>query len=256
MAYPATVSDFLLDRYEVTVGRFRRFVEAYPGSRPRSGAGAHPRIPSSGWDPRGEGWDANLPEDQAALKEAVKCSAGDHTWTDELVSEERDRRPMNCLSWYAAFAFCAWDGGRLPTEAEWNYAAAGGNEQREYPWSNPPSSTTTDGSYAVYDCTGDGSGAGDCTFQDILNVGSRSPRGDGRWRQVDLAGSVWEWVLDWSGGYLVSCNDCAKLVFGSRRVVRGGGWYGSASSLLSSTRYSYAPADRDSSLGVRCARTP
>ncbi|MGK3986954.1 SUMF1/EgtB/PvdO family nonheme iron enzyme [Sorangium sp. So ce136] len=250
-AYPATVSGFLLDRFEVTVGRFRRFVEAYPESKPSAGAAAHSGIDGSGWD---AGWDSNLPLDAAALKAAVKCNSTYQTWTDEAADHEN--LPMNCLSWYVAFAFCAWDGGRLATEAEWNYAAAGGNEQREYPWSNPASSMTLDGTYAVYDCTGDGSASGTCAFSDTQPVGSRSPAGDGKWGQADLAGNMWEWVLDWYGDHPMPCNDCANMISGSRRVFRGGGWSYSTSYLLSSRRYYGDPSNRDSYVGARCARTP
>ncbi|WP_437339468.1 formylglycine-generating enzyme family protein [Sorangium sp. So ce394] len=250
-AYPATVSDLSLDRFEVTVGRFRRFVEVYPGSKPVAGAGMHPSIASSGWD---AGWDDNLPLDAAALKEWAKCYAERQPWTDEAGNNER--LPMNCLTWYVAFAFCAWDGGRLPTEAEWNYAAAAGDEQRAHPWSASADSTTLDNSYAVYACTGDGSAAGECNFGDILPVGSRSPKGDGKWGQADLAGSMFEWILDWYAELRTECDNCANLTLASERVVRGGSFGSDPVYLLSSIRYSQNPTERSANVGIRCARTP
>ncbi|WP_437964677.1 SUMF1/EgtB/PvdO family nonheme iron enzyme [Sorangium sp. So ce260] len=248
--FPATLSGFSLDRFEVTVGRFRRFVEAYPASKPAPGAGRHPLIAGSGWS---ADWAGHLPADAAALETAVLCSAGYHTWTNE--PGDHEQLPMNCLSWYEAFAFCAWDGGRLATEAEWNYAAAGGDEQRAYPWSTPASSTTIDGSYAVYGCAADGSAPGDCASSAIQVVGSRSPKGDGRWGHADLAGNVWEWVLDSYTDYPSECDDCANLTIVSLRAIRGGGWFYDASGLLSSRRYDGNPYVR-SHVGVRCARTP
>ncbi|MGK3987838.1 SUMF1/EgtB/PvdO family nonheme iron enzyme [Sorangium sp. So ce136] len=249
--YSATVSGFLLDRFEVTVGRFRRFVEAYPGSMPAPRAGAHPKIDGSGWD---AGWNGKLPADAAALKAAVNCNANRQAWTDEAGGHER--LPMNCLSWYVAFAFCSWDGGRLPTEAEWHYAAAGGDEQRPYPWSDLASDETIDTSYAVYDCAGDGSASDSCAFSDLQPVGSRSPKGDGRWEQADLAGNVWEWVLDWHAVYQEECDDCAALAAASYRVMRGGSYYRDASSLLSYSRGTLDPSSCYGDGGARCARTP
>ncbi|WP_437730836.1 formylglycine-generating enzyme family protein [Sorangium sp. So ce1335] len=246
--YPATVDDFVLDRFEVTVGRFRKFVEAYPGSKPSPGAGRHPLIKRSDWNDK---WDSELPAGTAELKAAVKCSGTWQTWRD--TDEGTEHLPMNCLSWYVAFAFCAWDGGRLPTEAEWHYAAAGGKEQRAYPWSNPADATTIDGTYTVYDCAG-GEPAGSCTFDDIQPVGSRSTKGDGRWGHADLAGNMWEWVLDWYAAYPDNCHNCAESTSGSVRLARGGSWNNGASFLLSFRRGSYDPSARYYSIGVRCAR--
>ncbi len=244
---PATVSPFRLDRFEVTVARFRKFLAAYPESRPGSGAGEHPLIDDSGWDTT---WGGFLPDDVASFGGALlQCKPGS-IWTETPSAWEN--KPINCVSWYEAFAFCAWDFGRLPTEAEWNYAAAGGVEQRVYPWSNPPSSQVIDGSYAAYDCAGDGN-ASTCDVNDILTVGSRSPRGDGRWLHADLAGNVREWALDGYDEYVTPCNDCANLS-NTYRVARGGGFNDAATFVTSSDRGYTIPDSRSTIGGFRCAR--
>jgi sulfatase modifying factor 1 len=249
---PATLSAFSLDRFEVTVGRFRAFVAAYPGSKPAAGAGANPNIPDSGWD---ASWP--LPSDAAALTTAVVGCGDSATWTSTPTAAS-EALPMNCLDWYTAFAFCAWDGGRLPTEAEWYYAASGGNQQRQYPWSTSATSSMLGPDYALYDCIEQG-----CS---LIDVGSESPLGDGLWGQADLGGSVWEWNLDWfslnTDPYVdpTGCNDCANLdsttsTSPPTRVLRGGSWLSYAPDLANASRSNAEPNDATTyGPGVRCAR--
>ncbi len=244
-SYPATVSSFLLDRFEVTVGRYRTFVDAGQGTEatpPAADAGAHPLIAQSGWR---VAWNSDLPANSGALAAALECSS-EFTWTTTAGGHET--LPINCVSWTMAFAFCAWDDGRLPTETEWNYAAAAGNEQLPYPWGN-----SIDPSYASYDCLGDGIST--CGFTDILAVGSR-PVGDGKWGHSDLGGNMWERTLDWYvNPYPMPCDDCGSVTSGSERVYRGGGYRSTqTSSLQSGTRFSQTPSGQSVDVGFRCAR--
>ena len=256
MSAPATISAFRLDKYEVTVGRFRAFVNAGTATQtspPVPGAGAHASISASGWD---ASWNASLAANTTALTAAMKCSATYQTWTDTFGANES--RPINCVTWYEAMAFCAWDGGFLPTEAEWNYAATGGDEQRAYPWSSPAGDLTKpDGTHASYydgtNCVGDGMPG--CQVTDLVAVGTK-PAGDGRWGQSDLAGNVFEWALDWYASYESTCTNCADVSTGSSRVIRGGSFAGDVTYLRAGTRNLGTPANRYDYLGVRCARTP
>ena len=244
---PATVADFYLDKYEITVGRFRQFVNKGMGTQaspPAAGAGVHPRILGSGWDST---WNANLPTNTAALTTVLNCDSNWQTWTDTPGANES--KPENCIVWYEAFAFCAWDGGRLATEAEWNYAAAGGSDQRYYPWSTPSAPTTIDDSYAIY-CGGSCGGT--------QNVGSKSPKGDGKWQHSDLAGNVWEWTLDWyADSYQTPCDNCADFVATTSRAIRGGFFLNIPLYLQTAGRGDalHRPGDHYPSVGSRCART-
>ena len=253
MAYPATVGDFALDKFEVTVGRFRAFVVAGGGTSltaPLDGAGAHHRVASSGWQ---GAWTAQLAADTAALNGSLKCDTQLATWTDDVSFNEH--KPINCVTWYEAFAFCAWDGGFLPSEAEWNYAASGGAEQRALPWSSPPASLAVTTANAAHSCLADGMPG--CTLLDIARVGEKSA-GEGRWRHSDLAGNVHEWVLDSAMAYPVPCANCATIgdpeVFS--KVFRGGSYDRDVAELRSAFRIGQFADQRTAYVGIRCARRP
>jgi len=238
----ASVSEFRLDRYEVTVGRLRKFVEAYPGSGPSPKVGTNPsNAADPGWQPI---WNAELPKSEAELRTSLACVGT--TWTE--TPSRNETKPINCVDWYVAFAFCAWDSGRLPSEAEWNYVAAGGSEHRVYPWSDPADATVIDESYAVYTAAAAPPG--------IQLVGSK-PKGAGRWGQLDLAGNVAEWTLDWfHGAYDMPCSDCAKTDGGASRVYRGGSFFDDQGWVRVAKRSSIAPTKGADTRGVRCARAP
>ena len=236
--YPATVGDFHLDRFEITVGRFSRFVAAGGGvqsSAPQAGSGKNDLDPNDpGWD---ASWNTHLAPTSQELATNVQCINATYLSGVDVL-------PINCLTWYEAYAFCIWDGGRLPTHAEWTYAAGGGGAndgQRVFPWSIPPTSTTADASYSVNSTRGP------------ADVGSRSPKGDGKWNQADLAGNVGEWVADYVGDYPVPCYNCTNRVVAQRRVIRGGDW--SLPVLDNATSAAQVvPDTREGLYGGRCAR--
>jgi formylglycine-generating enzyme required for sulfatase activity len=281
-AFLATVDSLWLDKYEITVGRFRRFVSAVVGGwQPAAGSGKHAHINAglglqvagvagtneAGWD---TSWNASLSTTADAWNTALACDPIAASWTPAAGANEN--LPANCITWYEAYAFCIWDGGFLPTEAEWNYAASGGAEQRVYPWSVPATSTTIDCAHANY--YGAMMGTDSCVSPDVdaMNgvsgatngVGSESPEGDGKWGQSDLAGNVFEWNLDVFAPYVTPCSNCAYLTLTStdgapaatNRVIRGGAFGNPASLELVSARNSDDPTSRTSSLGARCARIP
>jgi len=113
--HSATVSSFHLDAFEVTVGRFRKFLQAYDGTAPPDGSGANPNVAGTGWQ---SVWNANLLASSAALASAIKCSPTLQTWTDTPGAREND--PVNCVNWYEAFAFCVWTGVDCPPKRNGN----------------------------------------------------------------------------------------------------------------------------------------
>jgi formylglycine-generating enzyme required for sulfatase activity len=267
--YPATVSDFRLDRFEVTVGRYRPFVDAVEnGWHPAPGAGKHAHLNGgqgvvdrsvdagaayeTGWDPS---WNALLDQTEAFQDAGVCASQAEYDYTAS--PGPHDNLPVSCVSWWAAYAFCIWDGGFLPTEAEWNYASSGGSQQRIYPWG----AQAIDCTHANFDwcLVGDAGIVWENDYESV--VGSYSPRGDGLFGQSDLEGNVSEWTLDWWSSYVTPCVDCAYLhvdsSYGTQRVTRGASFDQSEPYILPVVSERGArPPDSPLSTGIRCARTP
>jgi sulfatase modifying factor 1 len=265
----ASITGFRMDKYLVTVGRFRQFVSAWnngSGYMPSAGSGKHTYLnagqglANSGSAGTYEtGWDAtdwnNTTDIDPTTANMTSCSPYS-TWTASAGSQEN--LPINCVTWWEAYAFCIWDGGFLPSEAEWQYAAAGGSEQLEYPWGSTAPGMACPGTgcqYAIYNCDYP-SGSGSCRgVTNIAPVGTAT-LGVGLWGQLDLAGEVWEWNLDWYASYVDPCTDCADLTAATGRVVRGNSYNNGTSTLPVAERFYGISTERDGYIGLRCERNP
>ena len=156
-----------------------------------------------------------------------------------------DNLPVEMVSWNDCQTFLrklnAMTGKnfRLPTEAEWEFAARGGNRSRGYQYSG--SNVLSD--VAWYD---DNSGS------KTHNVGTKAPNELGIY---DMSGNVWEWCQDWSGrSYSSSAQTNPKgPSSGYNRVHRGGSWFHGARDSRVASRNAYSPGDRDYGLGLRLA---
>jgi len=246
--FPAEVAPFSLDAFEVTVGRFRRFVDQYPSSRPEHGQGANTHGENrTGWD---SAWDELLPstqEDLVAELNSREFCPGGATWTDDVTAY--DDRPMNCVTWFEAAAFCIWDHGRLPTEAEWNFAASGGDEQRVFPWSSTPDDQVIDDTYAVYTLDVDNP-------RPIPEPVGTHARGHGRWGHQDLGGNVAEWVWDAVLDCYADnrCENCGSAAAGEDRAARGGGFKFPAAKVRVDSRVRTVAGAAYEHFGFRCVR--
>ena len=184
-----------------------------------------------------------------ACVSAGKCRAPDLDLYGALIgctwnAEGKDNHPVNCVSWNDAKAYAEWFAARLPTEAEWEYAARSGGLHREYPWGD--AEPTCD--LAVI------SGCGSGTQSVCSKEGGNTEQG-----LCDMAGNVWEWVEDdWHGNYVGAPEDGSAWVDSPRasfRVRRGGSWGYSPQGARVAIRFRFNPSIRYDYLGFRVARS-
>jgi len=168
-------------------------------------------------------------------------------WYDRKVRPDMARRPVFGLTWKRCRNYCVWAGKRMVTEAEWE-RAAGGTDNRVYPWGNePPDPSRSNFGRCCHLMKG-------LVFNDIgiLNAG-KTPN-----NIFDLAGNVAEWVYDWydKNYYKVSPRKNPQgPETGKYHTIRGGAWNSFSGYLRSSARYGYNDGQDFYGIGCRCAKS-
>lgn len=216
--HTVTVKDFYIDKYLVTNRDFQRFVAANPK-----------------WDPGGP------PSESAREDHSLVHGSSPGAASTQL------NHPVVNITWYEAAAFCQWRGKRLPSEAEWEFAARGGQPVL-FPWGDEPA----DAKRANF----------------ASNIGTTTPVDSyppNRYGLFDMAGNVWQFLADRWAPYRRTTAKSAKSEERSagqaislpepRRVIRGGSFAGHAVNLWVEYRDSHAPNNPREYVGFRCAKS-
>jgi formylglycine-generating enzyme required for sulfatase activity len=188
-----------------------------------------------------------------------KVHAGDLVETVWGCNTDKDRpkHPANCVDRIQAESYCTFVRKRLPTEAEWEYAARG-TDNREFPWGNAAPTRCTQA--VLTGMTGE-CGERKGTWEAGTTADGKSPFG-----VLDMAGNVWEWVSDgWDaypaadagradGGAPARVDPKTPLVKAGKGILRGGSWDYSVTSAKTTYRLPFAAASGNVSTGFRCAR--
>ena len=211
---------FWIGRREVSVRSYKRYTKSTKRKmppKPNETPFAELRKKKKGWS--------------RAIAEAFDSGPG-----------QKQDRPIVSVTHADAAAYCEFAGGRLPTEAEWEYAARGGQSDWRYPW----------GDELTHDHANYGNVAGRDRWRYTAPVGSLEPNGYGLY---DMAGNVWEWCSDWEdGNYFLNTpvQDPQGPEQGEAKIIRGGSWGFGPRYLRVSARAMADPTSRGDGVGFRC----
>lgn len=219
--HKVTVSSFYLSRYEITNEEYCRFLNEKKGNQTDGG------VPWILLEGKEEGEFCRIYESKKKF----------------YVEEGYEKFPVNFVTWYGAKAFCIWAGGRLPSEAEWEFAAKGGNKSNNF-------------KYAGASLAEDAGWFYDNSAQKIHKIGLMSINELGF---NDMSGNVKEWVEDWFS-FKYSESDVTQVnpvypVNTGYKVLRGGAFRDDERYLRCSNRHHETPVTYSVMNGFRLAKT-
>ncbi|MDC0678235.1 SUMF1/EgtB/PvdO family nonheme iron enzyme [Sorangium atrum] len=241
-AHKVTIDTFCIDVHEVTAGDYMACSDKGECKRPP----AAPDFPNTDGSPAAA-------HQKTLTVLAEQCTFG---------KPELAKHPINCLPWSLANAYCQVHGKRLPTEAEWEYAARG-SDGRKFPWGDKPGDQTFMNACGT-ECTAWEKAHGlkpsermyeaDDGFAGTAPVGS-FPNGRTRFGADDVVGNVWEWTADWFETYKDEEQVNPKgAPAGDRKAIRGGAYNGGFALWLNPAfRYHQLATASAPGIGFRCA---
>ena len=225
------LSQFYIDKYEVNVEQYAAFLNRL---------GAYERAC--------QGVDCAWPNELAGYTSyLIRQDLGDGT-VQYFPTTGFANYPINHVSWHGAKVYCESVGARLPTEAEWEYAARG-TDGRIYPWGN------------IQPEPGGGLAIFQSESYDVLQPVDALPGGASAFGIFGMAGSMWEWTADWYRETWYEESNISNPTgpeTGFGRVIRGGAWpfNNQADRIRATNRSSLTPDFLSSAVGFRCVRAP
>lgn len=244
-AHKVTLNSFCIDIHEVTVDAYKACSDKGDCKRPDD-VPNYPKTPGPK-EPTDE------QHEKTRKTYAEFCNFG---------KPGREKHPINCVSWYLADGFCKTLGRRLPTEAEWEYAARG-SDGRKFPWGDEAgdaqhmnaagtewgkweASKGLPQSPRMYEA--------DDGFVGTAPVGS-FPKGKTKFGAYDVVGNVWEWTADWFQAYTADEQiNPTGAPAGERKIIRGGSFNGGVQTWLNPAfRYHQEAKASSHGIGFRCA---